>query len=102
MSDIKEEARMAEPSLKSSRSPGLGNLNAGTLLLGVVCFGVLVLLLVQIGLQLVNPPPGHRLVIEQDVPLPSALPDNFVPHVNPANIQKNESPLTPGVSIPTD
>lgn len=93
---------MAEQSLKSSQSPGLGGMRIGTILLGIVCFGVLAFLLLQITLQVVNPPKPHRLAIEEDVPLPSALPDQFVPHVNLSKLPKDKGPLTPGVSIIAD
>jgi len=40
---------------------------------GIVCFGLLAYLLVAIVHQIVVPPPAHRLVLIQDIPLPSGL-----------------------------
>jgi hypothetical protein len=45
-----------------------------TLLIAVVCFGLLGYLLFQISHQFLVPPPAHRLILVQDIPLPSGLP----------------------------
>jgi len=45
-----------------------------TLITGIVCFGLLGYLLFQIVHQFVVPPPAHRLIQIQDIPLPSGLP----------------------------
>ncbi len=45
-----------------------------TLTTGILCFGLLAYLLVQIVHQFVVPPPAHRLILIQDIPLPSGLP----------------------------
>src|SRR5258707_12130842 len=44
------------------------------LITGIACFGLLAYLLFQIVDQFVVPPPAHRLILIQDVPLPSGLP----------------------------
>jgi hypothetical protein len=44
------------------------------LITGIACFGLLGYLLFQIVDQFVVPPPAHRLILIQDVPLPSGLP----------------------------
>ena len=45
-----------------------------TLLIAIVCFSLLGYLLIQIIQQFVVPPPAHRLILVQDIPLPSGLP----------------------------
>ncbi|GAC1426035.1 MAG: hypothetical protein NVSMB54_11770 [Ktedonobacteraceae bacterium] len=71
-----------------------------SLLLGIVCFGILAYLLVETALQIVNAPPAHRLVIVQDIPVPSALPTKFLPFVK--NVPQQEDALAPGVSVRFD
>src|SRR5260370_1329357 len=44
------------------------------LITGIACFGLLAYLLFQIVDQFVVPPPAHRLILIQDVPLPNGLP----------------------------
>ena len=46
-----------------------------TVFIAIVCFSFLGYLLVQIFHQFVVPPPAHRLIQVQDIPLPSGLPD---------------------------
>lgn len=45
-----------------------------TLFIGLVCFSLLGYLLIQIIHQFVVPPPARRLILVQDIPLPSGLP----------------------------
>jgi len=44
-----------------------------TLITGIVFFGLLAYMLIAIVHQIVVPPPAHRLVLIDDVPLPSGL-----------------------------
>ncbi len=69
-------------------------------LLGIVCFGILGYLLVETTLQIVFPPPAHRLTIMQDIPVPSVLPAKFLPFVK--SVPQNEDALAPGVSVRFD
>jgi DNA-binding beta-propeller fold protein YncE len=64
-------AAHAQATSPAKRS-GLGRVF--TLLTGIICFGLLGYLLVQIVYQFVVPPPAHRLILVQDIPLPSAIP----------------------------
>ena len=64
-------AAHAQATSPSKRS-GLGRVF--TLMTGIICFGLLGYLLVQIVYQFVVPPPAHRLILVQDIPLPSAIP----------------------------
>src|SRR5437764_2785964 len=50
---------------------------------GLVCFGFLGFMLVSIVHQIVVPPPAHRLVLIQDIPLPSALGATSTGQTNP-------------------
>lgn len=64
-------AAQAQASSPSKRS-GLGRVF--TWMAGILCFGLLAYLFVQITHQIVVPPPAHRLILVQDYPLPSGLP----------------------------
>ncbi len=66
----------------------------------IVCGGSLVLLLILVTLQVVNPPPVQRLVIEHDYPLPSSLPYKYIPDLRTTPTTTN--PLTPGVAVRFD
>ena len=57
---------------QQARKSGFGRMF--TILMGIVCFSLLGYLLFQITHQFVAPPPARRLVLIQDVPLPSGLP----------------------------
>src|SRR5258707_4316806 len=71
------------------------------LITGIACFGLLAYLLFQIVDQFVVPPPAHRLILIQDVPLPSGLP-------TPAQEKRlvpgaaQETLLAPGVAVDFD
>lgn len=65
---------MAERSTNSSRSQGFGVGRIFILLMGIASFGILAYLLAQVAYQMVVPPPAHRLILVQDIPLPSGLP----------------------------
>lgn len=64
-------AAQVQASSPAKRS-GVGRLFI--LIAGILCFGLLAYLLVQIVTQFVVPPPARRLILIQDVPLPSGLP----------------------------
>jgi hypothetical protein len=78
------------PDSKGSRV-GVGRVF--TWLFGIVSFGLLVFLLAQVVHQIVVPPPAPRLVLLQDVPLPSGLGPASPGHTNP---------LDPGIGQPND
>ena len=65
---------MAAHAQATSPSKRSGLNRVFTLLIGIICFGLLGYLLVQIVYQFVVPPPAHRLILVQDIPLPSAIP----------------------------
>jgi len=71
------------------------------LITGIACFGLLAYLLFQIVDQFVVPPPAHRLILIQDVPLPNGLP-------TPAQEKRlvpgaaQETLLAPGVAVDFD
>ena len=65
---------MAAQAQASSSSKRSGVRWVFTLTTGILCFGLLGYLLVQIVHQFVAPPPAHRLILIQDIPLPSGLP----------------------------
>ncbi len=62
---------MAEQSANSSHSRSFGVGRKFSLLIGIASFGILAYLLVQVAYQIVVPPPAHRLLFVQDIPLPS-------------------------------
>lgn len=63
---------MVQNSTISSRR-GMGARRIFFLLMGIASFGVLAFLLVQVAYQFVVPPPAHRLLFVQDIPLPSGF-----------------------------
>lgn len=69
-------------------------------LTGIVCFGLLLLILVQFTVQIFATRPASRFIFVQDIPLPTALPTQFVP--NARDLPRQQTPLTPGVAIPFD
>lgn len=72
-----------------------------TWLFGAGSFLLLAFLILQYLLQVfVATPPAHKLVIVQDIPVPSALPNEFV--VNAVNVPQKEDPLAPGVAMRFD
>jgi hypothetical protein len=60
------------------------------LLIGVVCVGFLVTLVARITTQFTTTPLPHRLIFEEDIPLPGAMPDAF---------RTAKNPLAPGLSV---
>ncbi|HVB21524.1 MAG TPA: hypothetical protein VNG51_06215 [Ktedonobacteraceae bacterium] len=71
-----------------------------TYLVGIVCFGLLLLILGQFTIQIFAHRPASRLLFVEDIPLPTALPTQFVP--NARDLPAQATPLTPGVAIPFD
>jgi hypothetical protein len=82
---------MAKQVKTSPASKGTGKGRVFTWMVGIVSFGLLAYLLVQVVHQIVVPPPAHRLVLVQDVPLPSGLGAASPGHTNPLDpgIQQN-------------
>jgi hypothetical protein len=83
---------MAKTSKASSDSKGAGVGRVFTWILGIVSFGLLAYLLAHVAYQMVVPPPAHRLLFVQDIPLPSGL----------ANNAQQATSLKPGVELPFD
>src|SRR6266478_6133175 len=79
---------MAQLSSTSTRSQGFRVSRIFVWLIGIASFGILGYLLVQITYQIVVPPPAHRLLFVQDIPLPSGL---------GATSPGTKNPLGPGV-----
>ena len=79
---------MAQLSSTSTRSRGFRVSRIFVWLIGIASFGILGYLLVQITYQIVVPPPAHRLLFVQDIPLPSGL---------GATSPGTKNPLAPGV-----
>jgi DNA-binding beta-propeller fold protein YncE len=64
---------MAKTSITASPPRSIGAGRILTWVIGLLCFGVLAFLLLQIGIQLVTPPPVSRVQLVRDVPLPGIL-----------------------------
>lgn len=60
-----------------------------TWFVGVMCLGVLATLIVQLFLVFLTPPPSPQLLLVEDIPLPSALPDAY---------RSSQNPLATGVA----
>jgi YVTN family beta-propeller protein len=84
---------MAKKSKTSSdsKSSGVGRLFVW--IMGIASFGLLAYLLAHVAYQMVVPPPAHRLLFVQDIPLPSGL--------GPTS-QGQKNPLAPGVALDFD
>src|SRR5713101_3584206 len=82
-----------------SRRFGLGRVF--TVIAGIVCFGLLGYLLLQIVTQFVVPPPARRLILVQDVPLPSGLPTPAQEKLLIPNAAQ-QTLLNPGVTVDFD
>ncbi len=67
---------------------------------GIICFGILLFILGQFVVEIFAPAPPPRFKFIKDLPLPSAVPTRFIPHLY--DIPPHQSPLTPGVSVPVD
>lgn len=72
-----------------------------TLTTGILCFGLLAYLLVQIVHQFVVPPPAHRLILIQDIPLPSGLPTPVQEKLLAPGVAQ-DALLSPGVAVDFD
>jgi hypothetical protein len=83
---------MAKTSKTSSDSKGSGVSKVFVWILGIVSFGLLAYLLAHVAYQMVVPPPAHRLLFVQDIPLPSGL----------ANNAQQATSLKPGVELQFD
>lgn len=79
---------MAAQSITTSDPKRSGVSRVFTLLIGIVSFGILAYLLAQVAYQIAVPPPAHRLLFVQDIPLPSGL---------GATSPGQTNPLAPGV-----
>ncbi len=64
---------MAGTPITSSPSKGLRAGRIFILLIGIASFGILAYLVAQVAYQMVVPPPAHRLLFVQDIPLPSGF-----------------------------
>src|SRR5947209_10920655 len=83
---------MAKKSTTSSDSKGSGVSKVFVWILGIVSFGLLAYLLTHVAYQMVVPPPAHRLLFVQDIPLPSGLAENA----------QQATSLKPGVELQFD
>jgi DNA-binding beta-propeller fold protein YncE len=83
---------MAKKSKTSPDSKGSGVSRLFVWILGIVSFGLLAYLLAHVAYQMVVPPPAHRLLFVQDIPLPSGL----------ANNAQQAASLKPGVALDFD
>ncbi|HEV2581412.1 MAG TPA: hypothetical protein VGT44_11235 [Ktedonobacteraceae bacterium] len=75
---------------------------AFTWIAGILCFGLLGYLLLQIVHQVVVPPPPQRLILIQDVPLPSGLPTPAQEQSLIPDAAQVGTTLNPGVAIDFD
>ncbi len=82
---------MAKKSETSADSKGSGAGRLFVWIIGIVSFSLLVFLFVEVVHQFVNPPLAPRLVLIQDVPLPSGLGPASPGHTNPLDpgVQQN-------------
>ena len=96
LSVVLEEKLMAAQAQASSPPKRSGVGRAFTLIVGIVCFGLLGYLLFQIVDQFVVPPPAHRLILIRDIPLPSGLPSPAEEKLLASG--KDPKALAPGVA----
>ncbi len=68
----------------------LGDRRIFTWLVGVILAGIVVSLLAGIAFQFAHPPLPPRLALEQDIPLPGAMPDAY---------RTSQNPLAPGQAL---
>jgi DNA-binding beta-propeller fold protein YncE len=84
---------MAKKSNASSDAKGFGVGRLFAWIMGIVSFGLLAFMLAHIAYQIVVvPPPAHRLLFVQDIPLPSGLAGNA----------QQAASLKPGVELQFD
>ncbi|GHO91257.1 hypothetical protein KSF_013050 [Reticulibacter mediterranei] len=91
---------MATQPMSSSHQPTRIGSKIAVWLSSIVCCGSLVLLLILVTFQILNPPPVQRLVVEHDYPLPSSLPYKYIPDLR--STPATTDPLTPGVAVRFD
>lgn len=87
----------------TSSVPRPGGVKAGTIiaaLVGSVSAGLVLLILSQFLFQVFHPRLTSPFIFVKDVPLPSSLPTRFI--VGARDVPQQETPLTPGVSVPFD
>lgn len=87
----------------TSSAPRSEKLRMGTAIaavVGTVSAGLVLLILSQFLFQVFHPQLTSPFFFVKDVPLPSSLPTKFI--ANARDLPKQETPLTPGVSIPFD
>jgi DNA-binding beta-propeller fold protein YncE len=87
---------MAIQTKPASQTKSSGISRVFTLIIAIVCFGLLGYLLFQIIHQFIVPPPAHRLILVQDIPLPSGLPTPAEEKLLASGTDPNA--LAPGVS----
>ncbi len=92
---------MAAQAQASSQTKRSGWRRVFLLITGIACFGLLAYLLFQIVGQFVVPPPAHRLILIQDVPLPSGLPTPAQEKLLVPGVAQ-ETLLSPGVAVDFD
>jgi hypothetical protein len=74
-----------------TRSPGLNRRKIIIWVVAVVCLGGLVVsLIVSMGIQFTSATIPHRLLFEQDIPLPGAFPDTY---------RTSQNPFAPGLAV---
>ncbi len=90
---------MAKKSKTSSDSKGSGVGRVFILLIGIASFGILAYLIVEVAYQFVVPPPAHRILFVQDIPLPSGFCATGPCTRNPVagGVQQDSGALAPGV-----
>jgi hypothetical protein len=90
---------MANKSKTSSDSKGSGVGRVFILLIGIASFGVLAYLLVGVAYQFVVPPPAHRILFVQDIPLPSGFcaTGPCTRNLVAGGVQRDFGALAPGV-----
>ncbi len=85
---------MAEVPGLVTHSPGLAIGKRLIWLVAILCLGGLVIsLIVRMGIQFTTPTLPHRLLFEQDIPLPGAFPDKY---------RTPQNPFAPGLAVPFD
>lgn len=82
---------MAEVSRLGSHSTHADRRNIIIWIIAVLCLGGVVLsLIVRIGIEFTTPSLPHRLLFEQDIPLPGAFPDTY---------RTPQNPFAPGLAV---
>src|SRR5712664_4486761 len=76
-----------------------GNGKVVTRIALIASFGMLAVFIMAVVYQIIDPPPARHMLLVRDIPLPSALPVEFVPH---NGVVAQTDSLTPGVSVRFD